>query len=433
VIPKRASLSIAFLFCMAVIHPLSALELNGAAVYEELGQELFIASLYVNAPNKDPVALRESLGHRRMEIHIASPIARRRWINLWMQSIAINNSTDILGKWGPDLLDVFDAHKGDLEAGDIVVIEYDSANGTVYQINGQTLIKGKPKTLFDLFLSTWLGIVPPSTDFRLGMLGLKGDPASLEVRSKEIIPSQERRKVVSGWVTPIEPPPSKISPPPAKTQTQAKTPAPKKTPVPAKPPAPPTRQVATLIKPKMLVDAPEKQETQEPEIADINLDQDVALDQPLEETESITLTDEKEAAEAAKEAEEVEAEAERAAKKAAKEAAKAVKEAERKLALEILQAHQAYTQQLIAKLYKEINYPLWSIRNDQQGSVRLVIKLNRDGSVANVLMVERTFHPGLNNEVKRAALAAAPYGPIPDNFSDDMLEFIIPIAFKLPK
>jgi hypothetical protein len=70
------------------------LQLNGSAIYQDLGKQQFVAVLFVEnlSNNANSIQLQQSA--KCMEVRIINDYSKRRWLNLWMQSISINNDRE---------------------------------------------------------------------------------------------------------------------------------------------------------------------------------------------------------------------------------------------------------------------------------------------------------------------------------------------------
>ena len=73
----------------------SNLVMNGSSVYADLGKDQFAAALYLETQQQNPGRTHSMQGQKRMEVRVLNNYSKRRWFNLWMQSISINNSREI--------------------------------------------------------------------------------------------------------------------------------------------------------------------------------------------------------------------------------------------------------------------------------------------------------------------------------------------------
>lgn len=194
----------AFALCLSLTTPVATaetLQLNGAASFKDLGEERFVAALYMDLPSSDYSHITSTTTARRMEMRMTSSYSKRRWSNLWLQSIAISNRSSQFKSLAEDMVGLFSHQKGGLEANDVVVLAYEN-DSCSYQINGVTLASDLPGELFNLFLNAWIGKAPPSVDFRNAILGKDIDLESLQARLNGINPAQDRIALVEEWFEP---------------------------------------------------------------------------------------------------------------------------------------------------------------------------------------------------------------------------------------
>lgn len=79
-------------------------------------------------------------------------------------------------------------------------------------------------------------------------------------------------------------------------------------------------------------------------------------------------------------------------------------------------------------------YPRAAERFRLEGVAKVRIRINRDGSLADrPQVVTSTTHALLDREALRMVEVAAPFAPLPDGFTEQTQEFVIPINFKLPR
>ena len=70
------------------------LKLNGSAIYQDLGKQQFVAALFVDDLSNNANSIQLQQSPKRMEVRIINDYSKRRWLNLWMQSISINNDRE---------------------------------------------------------------------------------------------------------------------------------------------------------------------------------------------------------------------------------------------------------------------------------------------------------------------------------------------------
>lgn len=372
------------------------LERNGTATYVELGSDLYLGTLFVEAPSQSVDELLSEEQAKRMEIRFSDDMSRRRWTQYWTQSIAINSPRENLVAAGEEMSRTLSAFESDMKYGDKVELIYHPAEGTSLVVNGTELTSDKSALLFNLFLSAWVGPVPPSSDFKSAILG-KQDSGEAFTRFRNLQPSEERIAAVASWV--------------AEEQEE---------------------QVE------------EETDSQEAEVAAT----DDGAGAPADESEAGGDTETEEQRQAREEAERQARleEERRRAEQEAREQARAEQlsalqiegvskreesEEQIDLSVEAILAQQDYTTNIIAKIYQSVSYPRAAINRNWEGSVRASITVLRDGTVEGVQLVEECDHAILNTAVKEAIENASPFPPIPDAVQAGSLEMMVPVAFKL--
>lgn len=377
-----------FLFVATVLLSFNAqaLDPNGTATYSELGSRLFLATLFLESPSESAQEVMASTQAKRIEMRFSDRVSKRRWRQTWTQSIAINSPQDSLNAAASELSDTLDTFQSGLEYGDSVVINYDPLYGTSVSVNGVKLIQEKSLTLFNLFLSAWIGSVPPNSQFKEDILG-QSDTANTYTEFLAIQPAQSRIDIVKSWNTELK-------------QEEARRLA--------------EAKAEAEAEAKAMEKAEEEAEKQ-------------AEDQALEEAQRLALIEEqkkKAQEEAQRKA------AEEKAKRLAEE--KAAKEKAAEKAAKAVLVQQEYTTTVIGSIYKSVKYPSRAVKRNQTGSARALVTINKDGNIAGISMLEETKYDTLNAAVNSAINSAAPFPPVPDVLDDGQpFEIVVPVTFKL--
>jgi protein TonB len=370
--------------CLLAALPARALEINGVAPFSELGGEIYLAALHLDARTSDENALFADNRERKMEVRFSAPMSKRRWVTNWMQSIAINNNRDSLVGSAEELSEILSAFADNLAPGDSVEIHFVPGDGTAIRINGTTLASGKSAQIFNLFLSSWIGAVPPSSHFKNALLGTANSTAD-QGRFSTLAPSPARIAAVKAWAAEEEV---------VEEEAVEETPAP---------------EVATEAIPE-----PPKPEKPEPAVAPPAAPPAVA-ETPAPEPEP----------------EPAPAPAPEPAAAPAPELAADDNEDEVDLSVEGILAQQEYATSLIRKVYGNVQYPAISVKRGQEGSVRVSLMVARNGTIAAIRMLDESKYSALNKEAVRAIEAAAPFNPLPGSIREPQLEIVVPITFKL--
>ena len=94
-------------------------------------------------------------------------------------------------------------------------------------------------------------------------------------------------------------------------------------------------------------------------------------------------------------------------------------------------AQRDYTPLVVQKIYQNISYPSRAVSKNQQGTVRVAIKIGRSGELKNVLTTQESKYSSLNRAALKAVEKAAPFPTLTEQISADSFELSIPITFRL--
>ncbi len=193
----------ALLMCMSLAQFCSALTLNGAASYQQLRKEFYIAALYLQVPSSDPKAILASNNSKRMALRVtAKRWSPRRWSLMWQNDIAINNpyaSDDTL----TNQLMLFSGFlEKPLTTGDEIIIDYIPTVGTKILINNIKIMQTSTSQLFNYLLNSWIGKLPPSGEFKTRILTSQNDDTHKDLlnRYKGTSYNNKRSNLISGWI-----------------------------------------------------------------------------------------------------------------------------------------------------------------------------------------------------------------------------------------
>lgn len=174
--------------------------LNGLSKYYSFNTEQFIASLYSSVPSDNPGELFELTKPTKMVIKFTvDEYTLRRFRSFWVESMAINSSPALLKKYAHDLSYFTSLFRGSLFKGDTIDIAYNPEYGTQIRLNEHILGEIQSREFFKMLLATWIGDVPPSSNFRHDLLSPSRINDDLLVRFNAIQPRTERRNVASVW------------------------------------------------------------------------------------------------------------------------------------------------------------------------------------------------------------------------------------------
>jgi TonB family protein len=365
------------------------LQLNGSAIYEDLGKQQFVAALFVEdlSSNANSIQLQQS--PKRMEVRIINDYSKRRWLNLWMQSISINNDRESFSGSAQEVIDIMRAPRSAPKRGDVIEYLFDPDQGTSVRFNGTELITNYPPEVFNILLRTWIGPIPPSTAFKDQLLGNSIDMDADELLT-DIQPQSSRVALAASWMAPA-PEPIALEPVADEATTAADTPE-----------AEPQLAAAESI-------------AADPESTAAATDQAETLEGPEQiaaETEQIADNEDTNLAATADTGEEQEEEI----------ADFNVSEA---------LAQRDYTPLVVAQIYKAIRYPNRAADKNQQGTVRIGVTIDRSGDLISAVITQESRYRLLNQAAHKAVKKAAPFPQLPEEMKADSFEVNLPITFRL--
>lgn len=346
--------------------------LNGIAVHSELGKEQFIGALYSSPLSDNPDTLISSAQSMRMELKIVAPegLTTRRFSRMWIEGMAINNPSALLTEQADNMVKFDGLFKGRLAQNDNIVFSFEPGKGVNVVVNDVTLGNIPSDKFIGMLLRTWVGKVPLSSDYKVGILKVGKVSPELKARFEKIKPTGARATEIATW---------------SKTKSALELAAEKEK------------------------EAAKSSSAQSSSVADT----------------SKQLAAQK--AEAAKQ-EAARAEAARIA------ALKADDEDEKPaLTAQTLLARQFYVSDLLKKIRTNTRYPKRSLERNQAGSVRMAVVINRQGAVTSTSLLEASQHDLLNDAAADAIKQSAPFPPIPDAIAGSSFEFTVPTTFTLPK
>ena len=365
------------------------LQLNGSAIYEDLGKQQFVAALFVEdlSSNANSIQLQQS--PKRMEVRIINDYSKRRWLNMWMQSISINNDRESFSGSAQEVIDIMRAPRSAPKRGDVIEYLFDPDQGTSVRFNGTELITNYPPEVFNILLRTWIGPIPPSTAFKDQLLGNSIDMDADELLT-DIQPQSSRVALAASWMAPA-PEPIALEPVADEATTAADTPE-------AEPQLAAAESIAA--DPESTAAATDRAETLE------------GPEQIAAETEQIADNEDTNLAATADTGEEQEEEI----------ADFNVSEA---------LAQRDYTPLVVAQIYKAIRYPNRAADKNQQGTVRIGVTIDRSGDLISAVITQESRYRLLNQAAHKAVKKAAPFPQLPEEMKADNFEVNLPITFRL--
>lgn len=149
----------------------SNLQLNGLAVHSELRKEWFLSGLYLTSKSSDPSAISTDFNTKRMQLKVlADNLSGRRLKRFWIERIKNNNEASEVLLRAKDVRAFANFMDQNLEASDVIDIDFVPSVGTIIYINGSEIGR-VGEDLYPLVLNTWIGPRPPTTEFKDAILG----------------------------------------------------------------------------------------------------------------------------------------------------------------------------------------------------------------------------------------------------------------------
>jgi protein TonB len=376
--------------------------LNGIAVHQELGNELFIGALYSEVLSDDPATLTNSNLPMRMELKVIAPdgIPLRRFSRLWIEGMAINNSNNLLTEQANNMVKFDGLFKGKLMPNDHVVFALNPGQGVDISLNNVLLGTISDEKFFPMLLRTWIGSVPLSSTYRENLLKVGDISADLRARYDAINFSSTRATQVAAWTKP-EPEPVTVAS--SSSSARSSTPA---TPAPVIE-APIARIELPALEQPTIVEETPVASTSVP----VESTPAPATSAPVEPTPA-PVTPAPAPVAVAQDADEEE-------------------DDQPALTAESLLARQFYVSDILRRLSSNVRYPKISVQRGQEGSARIAVTIYRNGTIESMNWLEESRHDRLNNEAWEAVQRSAPFPPVPDSVPGRLFEFTAPITFTL--
>lgn len=375
---KKIIFFYAFLFCSFTQ---AAPILNGIAGHQELGKDQFLGALFTETPSNNADILLAANQPMRIELKILSQdgISARRFSRMWIDGMAINNNPDVLRAQANNIVKLDSLFKGRLVSGDHIIFGLTPGQGVNVSVNSITLGNINDDKFFSLILSSWIGKIPLSSEFKDGILKLGASGGALIARFDQIKPDLSRVSEVSGWA--------------GGNNTQ----------------------VAAAV-------SSSSKASKSSIAADLSVNTGptpIALP-PLTQTEASSSS----------------SQAKSKAVAAASSVKKAVVEEDEDdsapaFTAESLLARQFYVKEAIKMINKTVRYPASAQQKGQEGSVRVTVTLDRQGNIINIVASEPGKYQVLTKEAMAAIKRAAPFQPLPDAIQSDTIAFTAPIRFTL--
>lgn len=368
----------------------------GYATFNKLGEELYVAGLFAelqNATTKDASDLR---GKQRIALKIlADKISSRKLSKMFTEGAVVNNSSQAVERNLYHLDALKDLIKGRLERGDLLSIDFDGVEKITVNINYIEIGELYSSEFFRLLLNSWVGPVPPSSEFRNKILGLSKFSDSKTI-FENLAVADSRLNLGREWKPDFV----------AELAQQSNQPA-----------APSPQAVAIVNKPennkaairlsKAANKEPHLSETEpgNTSIANTTLDSEDLKELSLLPPAEIPLTEETQLASAAD----------------AEEFITTKKD---------IDLEAAFSQRLAKMSLKDIIYPRRAMELGQTDTLTAQVTISRSGKLQELVLLKESRY-GLLNRAVKYAVNKTKYPPLPETIAGEIFSFTFPVAFKL--
>lgn len=191
------------LILMGVGAQAEPLTLSGAAYYRHLGQEYYLAALYLPEKSSSPDLIFSARTMKRMRLIVnIDSWSPRMWGRDWQDNFSINNSVLSVGPATKNaLLRFAEFPRADLQRGDELLIDYEADGTTSVRMNGDLVLSEPGDELFNVLLEIWIGKLPPSREFKQQIL-TGSHAAAMELAGSPVGwgTGEGRVHVYAGWV-----------------------------------------------------------------------------------------------------------------------------------------------------------------------------------------------------------------------------------------
>lgn len=393
--------------------------INGIAVHTELGQDSFIAALFTTTPSTDSKQILVAQEEKQLQVRIlADRISARRFKRTWIEGLAINASSAELEAQSRNMAQFSNMLKVSLRKGDIFAIQRSKQSVKVI-INGYTLGEIEDTAFFDLLLRTWIGPVPLSSQFRDELLAAGDYSPTLQQLFNDTRPTDQRIESVAAALSSAREKKEAETKP--KVTVKVDIAPPTTSPTITAPPliAPPEiGQPPNLSTPEVKPESP----TQVASQTDPETPQSAALETETEEPAAQASESEVADSQAAQEPQQV---------ALANTTEESILEEEEEFTAESLLIEQLYIAGLKKWTYKELEYPSRSLERNEQGMVRLLVTIDRDGKVQESDVLEEPEHSRLTKAALKAVKKSSPFPVVPESVKGETFTFSLPILFKI--
>ena len=148
----------------------AALQLNGMGYRTKFIFNLYVGALYTETKVTSRDAAQALKGPKRVLMHMVfDEISHEKMADAWREGFEENNSDEQFKKL-ESRLNTFISYFPDLKEGDVVLLDYIPATGTVVSFNGKVKTAIEGEDFYSALLDVWLGEEPADDDLKEAML-----------------------------------------------------------------------------------------------------------------------------------------------------------------------------------------------------------------------------------------------------------------------
>lgn len=151
------------------------LQLNGMGYRTKFVFNVYVGGLYTETKADSRDAVQALKGPKRVLMHMTyDEVSHEKMADAWREGFEENASDEQFKKL-ESRLSTFISYFPDLKEGDVVLLDYIPATGTVVSFNGEAKAVIEGADFYSALLDVWLGEEPVDDDLKEAMLGKQED------------------------------------------------------------------------------------------------------------------------------------------------------------------------------------------------------------------------------------------------------------------
>ncbi len=400
------------------------LELFGISIHQEQRNDIYVGALFApeNVTNTNQIL--DSATSKRMSLKFITKYSNRKMARLWKQRIAMNNPKSDWQPMTKEIVQFARIFKRAMLAGDELNIDFEPVSGTSIYLNKTLFLTIPNLDFYKLLLNVWLGSIPPTKDFKVGITGNNKGPLNeqLITQYNNIQPKIGRFDADKAEI---------IKPETTVAKTEEFKPATKA--VPKKNSNNQKKNVVAKAKPT----TEKKKRTVEKLTTDLQLpDSKIAKIQPklvldeLIKTKPIPISkqNKKPASNKATNRKPKKKPVQKTPVSGTKVAKLDIPE-EEFFDADLISG--SYSRELINNIRAVQSYPKKALIKGIQGEVTVLVKIDKNGELLENKIIQRSGSRLLDRAVLKMVRKAEPFPQIPNELKMNEFEFEVPLSFTL--